>query len=134
MFSHNVPALDTGTFRMDFLPTTKYPAGGNFKLFLRQDANNYYFIRNSDSYGPKHLRKYVGGILVDSANFTIEYSQNNNCSITVNFSPGQTTVNVFGETLTINTDSSSIRVNSLRLKENNRMHILIIFHIPIDNR
>ncbi|MEE9573538.1 MAG: hypothetical protein V3W20_10855 [Candidatus Neomarinimicrobiota bacterium] len=118
MFSHNVSVLDTGTFSYDFLPTAKHPAGGYFTLILRQDVNNYYLLRNTDGYGPRYLQKYVSGTLVDSANFTIEYSQNNNYSITVNFSPGQTTVNAFGETLTINTDSSSIMVNSFEINPN----------------
>ncbi len=62
------------------------------------------------------LKKYVGGILVDRADFSIEYSQNNNYCITMDFSPGQTTVNAFGETLTMNTDSSNIMVNSLEIE------------------
>ncbi len=62
------------------------------------------------------MQKYIGGILVDSANFSSEYSQNTNYTITVNFSPGQTTVNAFGEVITINTDSSSITVNSFEVE------------------
>ena len=115
-FSHNLPATDNGNFSIDFLPTVKYPAGGVLKLFLRQDANNYYFIKNSDGYGPGWIRKYVGGTLVDSSSFTNEYSQNNSYGITVNFSPGQTTVNAFGEVITINTYSSSIMVNSFEVE------------------
>ncbi len=103
---------------MIFYLLVKHPAGGYFTLILRQDVNNYYLLRNTDGYGPRYLQKYVSGTLVDSANFTIEYSQNNNYSITVNFSPGQTTVNAFGETLTINTDSSSIMVNSFEINPN----------------
>ncbi len=115
MFSHNVSTLDTGTFSIDFLPTTKYPAGGITRLYLRQDANNYYRLSNTDGYGAWVLEKYVGGILVDSTDFTSEYSQNINYSITVNFSPGQTTANAFGEVITINNDSSSIMVNSFEV-------------------
>ncbi len=114
-FSHSLSPIDTGTFSIDFLPTAKYPSGGYFILFLRQDANNYYLLRNTDGYGPGIIRKYVGGVIVDSANFSIGYSQNNYYSITIDFSPGQTTVNAFGETLTINTDSSSIMVNSYEI-------------------
>ncbi len=101
---------------MIFYLLVKHPAGGYFTLILRQDVNNYYLLRNTDGYGPRYLQKYVSGTLVDSANFLSEYSQNNNYSIAINFSPGQTTVNAFGESLTINTDSSNITVNSFEIE------------------
>ncbi len=59
--------------------------------------------------------KVAGGVVVDSVSFSNEYSQNANYSIKVNFSPGKTTVNAFGEMLTIDTDISSIMVNSFEV-------------------
>ena len=116
LFSRNLPVLGTGTFSIDFRPTTKYPFGGIINLYLRQDANNYYLLQNSDGYGAKSLRKYVGGTVVDSASFSSQYSQNSNYTITINFSPGLTTVNAFGEVLTINSNSSSIMVGSFEVE------------------
>ncbi len=49
-FLHDLQPRDTGTFSIDFLPTAKYPAGGIIKLYLRQDANNYYLLKNKDGY------------------------------------------------------------------------------------
>ena len=120
-FSHDVPALDIGTFSIDFLPTVKFPSGGAFELFLRQDATTYYLVKNTDGYGAKSIEKFVGNVQVDSQQFSNEYSQNTNYTITVNFSPGVTTVNAFGDILTINTDSSTILVSScaVELKQQN---------------
>ena len=84
-------------------------------MYLRQDANNYYRLNNSDGYGAGYLKKFVGGAVVDSAFFSSQYSQNTNYTITINFSPGLTTVNAFGQVLTINTNSSSIMVGSFEV-------------------
>ena len=114
-FSHSLSPLDTGTFSIDFLPTAKHPAGGTIKWYLRQDADNYYILYHTDGYGTGGWYKIIGGAVVDSALFSNEYAQNNNYTVTINFSPGETTVNAFGEVLTINTDSSSIMVNSFEI-------------------
>ena len=115
-FSHPLPPLDTGTFSIDFLPTQKYPYGGWLYIRLVQDANNYYDIQNTDGYGPKAIRKIVNGTVVDSASFTSQYTQNTNYHITVNFSPDQTTVNAFGQSITISTNKSSIPVNRFEIE------------------
>jgi alkaline phosphatase len=115
-FAHNVPSLGTGTFSIDFLPTQKYPYGGWLYIRLVQDAGNYYDIQNTDGYGPKSIRKIVNGTVVDSASFTSQYTQNTNYHITVNFSPDQTTVNAFGQTITISTNKSSIPINRFEIE------------------
>jgi hypothetical protein len=115
-FSHNVPSLDNGTFSIDFLPTTKYPYGGEIYILLVQDQNNYYKIFNTDGYGAKSISKIVNGQVVDSASFTNQYSQNNNYHITITFSSTQTTVNAFGNILTMNTNNSNIVVNSFEVE------------------
>ncbi|MDR4497403.1 MAG: hypothetical protein MRK02_05700 [Candidatus Scalindua sp.] len=115
-FSRNLPVLDKGTFSLDFLPITKYPAGGIIDVYLRQDANNYYWLQNTDGYGAKSLKKVIGGAVVASASFSNQYSQNTNYTITIDFSPGLTTVNAFGQVLTINTNSSSIMVGSFEVE------------------
>ncbi|MDR4499306.1 MAG: Ig-like domain-containing protein [Candidatus Scalindua sp.] len=114
-FSRNLPVLDTGTFSMDFLPTTKYPYRGVINLYLRQDANTYYCLQNSDGYGEMFLKKVVDGNVVDIVHFSNQYSQNTNYTITIYFSPGLTTLDAFGEKLILNTNSSSIMVSSFEI-------------------
>ena len=114
-FSHAVSALDTGIFSIDFLPFAKYPNGGSFVIQLKQDANNYYEVKNTDGYGPRAIKKVVGGVEVDNAPFLGEYSQNTNFTIRVTFSPGSTTVEAFGEVLNMSTNGSAIMVNSLEV-------------------
>ena len=116
MISKSLPSSDTGAFSIDFLPTQKYPYGGTFYIRLIQDQNNYYELKNTDGYGPKEFTKHVSGSVADTASFTYEYAQNNNYTITITFSPSQTTVSAFGENLVINTDSSGITVNSFEVE------------------
>ncbi len=113
-FSHSLPSRVRGTFRIDFLPTGKYPNGAIFTLRLMQDGDTYYELDNRDGYEPVGLRKFVGGVKVDSAPVS-GYSQNNNYRITITFGPGQTTVDAFGERFAIHSDGRSIMVNSFEL-------------------
>ena len=115
-FSRDLPSIDNGTFSIDFLPTTKYPIGGWIELRLMQDANNYYELSNSDGYGPYQMKKIVGGVEVENVPFTNGYVQNTNYTITINFSPTQTTVNGFGNVLTLNTDTTSILINKFEIE------------------
>ncbi len=116
MLSHALTPLDSGSFSVDFLPTVMYPSGGKLKLYLREDENNYYILRNTDGYGPGYFKKYVNGVEVERVDFSNEYAQNSNYSITISFSPGQTTVNAFGEGLTISMDDTSIVVSSFEIE------------------
>ncbi|MDL1965034.1 MAG: hypothetical protein LWW98_12070, partial [Deltaproteobacteria bacterium] len=111
-FARDLPPLDTGTFSIDLLSTQIYPRGGILFLRLMQDQTNYYELKNTDGYGPKEVRKVVNGIVVDSAPFLNEYTQNINYQITINFSPNQTTFEAFGEVIVLNTDSTIITVSS----------------------
>ena len=114
-FSKALPPLESGVFSIDFLPLVKYPNGGEFFLTLEQDDDNYYYVFNSDGYGPGQLIKVVGGLVVDYVSFQQGFIQNNNYHISVSFSPGATRVEAFGQVLDINTDSSPITVNRFRL-------------------
>ena len=68
LFEKTLPtSSDTGIFDLDFLPTQKFPAGGEISIFLMQDENNYYQIFSTDGYGPGAVSKIVKGQIVDSA-------------------------------------------------------------------
>jgi lysophospholipase L1-like esterase len=73
-------------------------------------------VRNTDGSGPGEIKKVVNGLVVDSASFQNEYVQNNNYYITIDFSPGNTVVNAYGEVLVLSTDNSSILVSSFEVK------------------
>ncbi|MEA1999982.1 MAG: Ig-like domain-containing protein [Euryarchaeota archaeon] len=116
MFSHDVPVLNSGIFSMDFLPIRKYPKGTKLYLRLVQDKNNYYEIKNSDGYGAQKIKKVVNGRIVDSVLFQSEYTQNNNYHITITFSPDSTTVEAFGDVLTLSENSDSISVSTFEVQ------------------
>ena len=115
-FFHDLPASTEGSFSIDFHPTVHYPSGGIFTLRLIQDADTYYEIENTDNYGPRSISKHVNGLEVDSAVFTNEYIQGTDYTISISFSPGSTTVQAFGETLTINSDNTDITVGSFSVR------------------
>ncbi len=122
-FSHDLPSCETGTFSIDFHPTTNYPLGGWIQIRLIEDSGNYYELINSDHYDLKalHIRKVVDGEEEEEIDpNTIEglnkYTQNNNYNIKITFSPNLTTVNAFGEILTLNTDSNTILVDSFEVE------------------
>ncbi len=117
-FARSVPSLSSGTFSIDFLPTTPYPLGGIIDIRLKQDANNYYELSNSDGYGPYQMKKVVAGVEVENVSFTNEYTQNTDYTITISFSPNLTTVNAFGDELTLSTDSNTVLVNSFEIETN----------------
>ena len=100
-FSHSLTAADSGTFSIDFLPYKKYPYGGELYVRLMQDANNYYELKHTDGYGAGYIRKVAGGIEVERASLHAQYSQNSTYPIAIDFSPGQTTLNAFGEALAL---------------------------------
>jgi len=111
-FSRDLAVSTEGSFSIDFLPVQTYGYGGKIILRLSQDDNNYYEIYNTDGYGPGHIVKVVNGIEVDNISFTSEYSQNINYSIIVSFTPFATTVQAFGESLTMNSDTTAVAVSS----------------------
>ncbi|MFV9644899.1 MAG: SGNH/GDSL hydrolase family protein [Desulfobacterales bacterium] len=116
-FSHDLPAFESGTFSIDLLPTTKYPNWGLVRISLVQDALNYYSICNTDGSGPcGEIKKVINGQVVESVSFVNEYSQNTNYQITIDFSPGQTQVEAFGEVHVLSTDNSSIIVSGFEVE------------------
>ncbi len=114
-FSQAVLQTDSNIFQLEFNPTQKFPAGGELWIRLRQDANNYYEIYNTDGYNQGAVSKFVDGVEVQSVDFVGDYSQNNHYTITVDFSPTETTVNAFDEQLTLAADSTSIVVGSFEV-------------------
>ena len=112
----SLPELNNGTFGLEFLPTTKYPNGGVFKLRLKKDNKNYYELSNSDGYGPYKIKKVINGNVVDSSNFLDEYFQGSNYQIKIYFSPKKTMVSAFDEMLTLNTNTNGIMVNGFELE------------------
>ncbi|HHD80516.1 MAG TPA: hypothetical protein ENK99_02765, partial [Campylobacterales bacterium] len=115
-FSHTLAPSTVGHFSLDFLPLTYYPNGGVFTLKLIQNNSTYYQIENTDGYGVKSVNKYINGNLVDSQNFNSEYTQNTQYTLSIDFSPSSTTINAFGQTITINTNISPITVNAFLIE------------------
>ena len=111
-FSHALPASDSGTFSVDFLPTAKFPSGGWVVIRLVQDTSNYYEVINQDGYGAGYIRKVVDGVEVSVTDFQSEYTQNNTYTVLINFSPASTQVDAFGEVLNISGDSNAIAISS----------------------
>ena len=64
------------------------------------------------------MKKFVGGVEVENVPFTNGFVQNTNYSITINFSPTLTTVNAFGNVLTLNTYTTSILINNFEIETN----------------
>jgi hypothetical protein len=114
--SRQVAPRDSGNFSIDFLPHTKYPAGGIMKVRLMEDQDNYYEIYNTDGYRAGYMQKVVNGIKVDSAEFHSGYSQDMSYRIRVIFSPDWTTVEAFGEVLDLDMNKSSIIVSSFEIQ------------------
>jgi lysophospholipase L1-like esterase len=109
----------SGNFSVDFMPTEHYGKGGQFILRLVQDEDNYYEVYNTDGYGathPAYIKKVVNGTEVDYEEFASEYEQGVTYHIEINFSPTQTTVQAFSQTLTINSSSDAININSFYIE------------------
>ena len=116
-FSRSLPAASsTGVLKVNFLPTVKYPYGGEFALRLEQDGNNYYEVYNSDGYGPGRVSKVVNGQVVGSAAFSSGYVQNTSYTITVTFSAGSVRVEGFGGAVVLSQNSSAIAVSRFKLE------------------
>jgi hypothetical protein len=100
-FERLLPALKNGTFQIDFLPFKKYPNGGEFRLRLLADNNNFYEVYNTDGLGAGGISKFVAGKKVASANFSSGYGQNKAYKVTVSFSPTDVSVQAFGQTASL---------------------------------
>lgn len=113
-FSKTVMDSTNGEFSIDFKPTEYYDLGGNIKVRLVQNQDNYYEIYNTYGSGYKvgYVQKIVNGKEADSAVNIAKYDQNTDYNINIKFSPSETTFIAFGETLIIDTNNSNINVNS----------------------
>jgi hypothetical protein len=100
-FGRLLPALNKGRFQIDFLPFKKYPNGGEFKLRLLADDNNFYEIYTSDGFSAGGIRKFVAGTVVASASFSSGYVQNKAYKVIVSFSPTDVSVQAFGQTVSL---------------------------------
>ena len=117
LFDKTLPISSaTGGFDLDFLPTQKFPGGGEISIFLMQDTNNYYQIVNTDGYGPGTVRKIVNGQIVDSVALAAGYSQNKNYHLRVIFTPESARFEVFGQVLTLTGNSTGITVGNIQMQ------------------
>ena len=121
-----VTSATNGTFSILFRPHTINSGWGFalFKIRLLQDDNNYYevcyvddtYADNTDCDG---LYKYVDK---DDANWDDKdasanyYSQDTDYTVVINFSPTETTVTGFGETLTIDTETTSLAIDTIYIE------------------
>ena len=117
LFDKTLPISSaTGVFDLDFLPTQKFPGGGEISIFLMQDTNNYYQIVNTDGYGPGTVSKIVNGQIVDSVALAAGYSQNKNYHLRVIFTPESARFEVFGQVLTLTVNSTGIAVGNIQMQ------------------
>jgi len=112
----SVTPLSSGVFKIDFRPTVKHPSGGIFEIRLYDGVDSYYRVSNTDGYGPRSIKKVINGTTVDQVSFQNEYAQGNDYTITVRFSPGQTSVEAFGETVVLSGDSTALLIDSFEVR------------------
>jgi len=117
LFEKEMPtSSDSGVFELDFLPTEKFPAGGEVSILLMEDSNNYYEIINTDGYGPGTVSKVVNGQVVDSVALTAGYSQNINYHVQVIFTPESVRFEAFGQVITLTSNSAGIFVETFQIE------------------
>ncbi|MCI0514268.1 hypothetical protein L0128_13715 [candidate division KSB1 bacterium] len=115
-FSHPLSASTAGQFKIQFQPIVKYPNGGAIVIYLKQDAENYYKISNTDGYGPGKIEKFSAGQIVDNGTFSNEYDQQLSYWIDIDFAPDQVTVKAFENTLHLARDSQPIEVQEFEIE------------------
>ena len=120
-FSQALSSADEGTFTFDVSTISYNGSEAEIELILYENANTYYKIVNR--YGGSRtggITKYINGTRMDSRWFNHKYAQGQDYTISVDFSPSSTTVNAFGETLTINSNHTAITVTSFRIRTQNQ--------------
>jgi hypothetical protein len=120
-FSHALSSANEGTFTFDVRTISYNGSEAEIELILYENANTYYKIINR--YGGSRtggITKYINGTRVDSRWFKNKYAQKRNYTISVDFSPSSTTVNAFGQKLTINNNHTPITVTSFRIRTKNQ--------------
>ena len=130
MFSSALPANDTGVFSFDFFPRATYPSGGGIWVRLMDEADNYYEIAAfewDDELSPgeaSRVTKWVGGAEVEE---NLAFTNVNNYvsqepplkyHVTITFTPTMTTLEAFGETIVLGTDTTSINVSKFEIQIN----------------
>ena len=105
---HNfsVPVSYTGVFSIDFCPIVESSPGGQIQLRLMDDNDTYFLVTNSK------VSKVRATVEVDSAPITNPYSQGGCYTIKITYSPEVNTFEVFGETISLTTDTTSIGIFS----------------------
>lgn len=115
--AHSVPARTSGRFTVDLRPTVKYPSGGSLTLRLIQDSNNYYVVHHtSANYAPGSVSKVVGGVAVETASFASNYVQNADYNLRVDFAPGNTGVQAFGQSFALVQDATPIAITRFEIE------------------
>jgi hypothetical protein len=119
-FSHSVASLEDGTFSIDINTVKKNATLGVIEVRLNQTANTYYKIVNRDGRITGGISKYINGKRVEVKWFKEGYEQGKDYTINVSFSPSSTRVEAFGQTLTIDKNSTPISVKSFTVKTKNQ--------------
>jgi hypothetical protein len=89
---------DEGVFSMDLWPTT-IRTGAGIAIAIGDSANTY--IRISTLSGEDIVEKYRAGVLIDSLPFTANPTAGKNNPIKITFNRTVTTVEAFGQTVTM---------------------------------
>lgn len=115
-FSRPLPESSGGDFQLDFQPIQNYPEGGRIVLKLKQSEDTFYQIENTHGYGPGFIKKVVSGFTVDSTACSQEFQQGQKYRIQVSFSPGETNLNGFKETVKIEKNNAPILVKEFEIQ------------------
>ena len=115
-FSHFLPPLEAGVFKVNFDPIAKYPVGGQIWVRLIEDADNYYILSNADGYGAGTISKFVAGQEVYRTALSSEFVQGSNYTITIRFSPGWLSVQAFGENLLTITENEPLTISRFEIE------------------
>jgi phosphodiesterase/alkaline phosphatase D-like protein len=105
---------NTGMFSLDFNPVAQFGSGGNIKVRLLDTPDTYYEF----STNPALVKKVRIGVVVDSAAFPFPYSQGGTESIKITFSPGITTFEAFGGTVSLTANEFGINVVYFEVETN----------------
>jgi hypothetical protein len=92
-----------GIFSLVFSPSSQYGSGGNIWIRLMDTPSTYYEFSTLNNW----FRKVRAGVVVDTVDFTTNYSQGGTYPIRVTFSPTFATVEAFGTTASLTTDDVS---------------------------
>ena len=95
-----------GVFAFNYTPTAKYSAGSGIEIRIGEDFANCYVISTIDNV----VRKYRIGGVVDSVAFTPTVATGTDYWVKISFSPGDTTVTAFGQTVSLTGDDTSVPV------------------------